>query len=75
MKTVSPTIDPIDTFNPLLTTSQVAKFLQCSKSYLEKQRGSGDGIPVVHIGTLCRYKFSDVTDYVERNKHDVSAAR
>jgi len=76
MKAMTPTLEPtIDMYDPLLTTAQVAKFLQCSESYLEKQRSSGDGIPVVQIGKMRRYNFSDVTDFVERNKQDVFTAR
>jgi hypothetical protein len=74
MQFTNPTLDTQDTsdnlaYDPLISTSQLSRFLGCSTSYIEKLRAAGEGIPVVHIGKLCRYHMSDVMDFVERSKN------
>jgi predicted DNA-binding transcriptional regulator AlpA len=72
--TINP-IGPIEIpmFDPLISGPQLAKYLGCSESLVEKMRLSHSGPPVVRVGKLCRYRVSDILRYLEQNKDSTSA--
>jgi hypothetical protein len=49
---------------PLMTVAEVAAFLRCSKSILNKWRCSGTGPNFVRIGGGIRYRATDVAAFV-----------
>jgi hypothetical protein len=59
--------------NTLLTTKDAAAFLCVSKAWMERQRWLGTGPAVIRIGRSCRYRISDLEDYILRNKTAVPA--
>jgi predicted DNA-binding transcriptional regulator AlpA len=50
----------------LLTVREVAEFLRCSKSSLDKWRLTGDGPRFVCVGSRVRYRASEVIAFIER---------
>ena len=48
----------------LLTVSEAAEYLRCSKSSLNKWRISGRGPAFTYVGALVRYRRTDVLAYV-----------
>jgi len=57
----------MDPRNRLLTTEQVAAMIGMSKAWLEQDRHkAGDAlIPFVKLGKACRYRLSDVEQFIE----------
>jgi hypothetical protein len=52
----------------LIDTVQLSKLLQIQPSTIEKARVLRTGIPYVKIGRACRYRMSDVEDYLDSNR-------
>ena len=63
--------------DPLLTTSQAAEDLNCSGSFLAKERMRGTGPEFIRIGRAIRYSRSALDAYkaantrVSTSEHDV----
>jgi hypothetical protein len=57
---------PLD---PLLDEYQLAAILRRSVASLRRDRLLKTGCPYVKCGVLCRYKVSDVAEFIERNTH------
>lgn len=63
----------------LLTTTEAARYLGVSQSFLEKDRVSSGRIPHVKIGRAVRYLPADLDAYVQRRRrastsdHGISA--
>ena len=49
--------------NPLLTASEAARDLNCSESFLAKERMKGTGPAFVRLGRAIRYTRSALTSY------------
>lgn len=85
MQTVPATVSPpatdqttkaIALISALLTTPEAATFLNIKPSTLEQQRWNGTGPKFVKIGRNCRYRLSDLQEYVnERVFTSTSEAR
>lgn len=81
MQTVPATVSPPATDQTtkaiaLLTTPEAATFLNIKPSTLEQQRWNGTGPKFVKIGRNCRYRLSDLQEYVnERVFSSTSEAR
>lgn len=60
----------------LMTTAEVAAYLNIQPATLEKARSTGLGNypPYVKIGRLIRYRLSDVMVWVEQNMRDNNVA-
>jgi predicted DNA-binding transcriptional regulator AlpA len=58
----------------LLTVREVAEFLRCSKSSLDKWRLTGDGPRFVCVGSRVRYRASDVVAFIERQTRASTSA-
>lgn len=52
----------------LLTRSEVEAMFGISKRFLEVSACRGDGLPMVKIGRLSRYRIKDVRDWIEANR-------
>lgn len=50
----------------LLTISELASRLQCSKSYIKKLRANGVITPAISMARFVRYKLSDVLVALQR---------
>ncbi len=55
----------LDTKTNLLAEQEVAKILGCSVSTLQNHRALGKGLPYYKIGKTVRYKYEDVSNYIE----------
>ncbi|MEI8396833.1 MAG: helix-turn-helix domain-containing protein [Rhodospirillaceae bacterium] len=53
---------------PLLRTADSAKYLNVSKSYLEKLRVSGNGPKYVRLGRLIRYRITDLDNFMDAKR-------
>lgn len=63
-----PTPAPIQTLpRPLATPQDVATFLQIDRDRLSQMRSKGDGPPFIKLGRDVRYRWRDVTDWLESN--------
>ena len=54
----------------LLDQNRVAKMLRCTTKFLEKKRVTGNGPRYAKIGSLCRYRRSDVLAWVEKQSRN-----
>ena len=52
----------------LIDTQQLSEMLQIQPSTIEKARVMRTGIPFVKIGRACRYRLSDVENYLDSNR-------
>jgi hypothetical protein len=52
----------------LIDTRQLSELLHIQPSTIEKARVLRTGIPYVKIGRACRYRLSDVEDYLDLNR-------
>jgi hypothetical protein len=50
----------------LVTTAQVAAYLNCSEALLERNRWAGDGLPYIKNRRMVRYLKRDVLAHIER---------
>ncbi|MCI2283016.1 helix-turn-helix domain-containing protein [Colwellia sp. MSW7] len=56
----------LNTLPPLLTTEETAKYLGLKTATLEQKRWRGDkSLPWVKIGSIVRYKASDVAALIQ----------
>jgi|TARA_R100001530_G_scaffold136029_1_gene114924 excisionase family DNA binding protein len=54
--------------NKLLTTEETAELLNCTKSFLEKDRWAGARIPFIKIGgRMVRYRLEDIEEFTKNN--------
>jgi len=51
--------------NRLMNQKQVAEILGMSEAWLEQCRFKRKGIPYIKIGKACRYRLSDVQQWIE----------
>lgn len=51
----------------LLTPTQAAEVLAVGTQTLAKWRCYGDGPKFIQVGRLCRYRSSDLNEWIERN--------
>lgn len=49
----------------ILTEGEVASFLKCSPKTLQKNRQQKKGIQFFKVGSLVRYKYADVLQYIQ----------
>lgn len=60
----------------LLDTQGAAKFLKIPASTLVKWRSTGAfNVPYIKIGRACRYRKTDLINYIERHTQGVSATK
>jgi len=59
--------------DPFLDTGTAAKFLNCSKSFLEKKRLTGGGPKYIKLGGIVRYRQSVLLAYAESNTVSTTA--
>jgi predicted DNA-binding transcriptional regulator AlpA len=52
----------------LLKQGEVAELIAMSPAWLEQQRFKKTGLPVVRIGRACRYRLSDVLEFIETRR-------
>ena len=52
----------------LLNQSQVAKILGTTEKFLEARRCRGGGPSFIRVGRLCRYRRSDIDQWVESRR-------
>lgn len=60
------------TVDELLTVQELAQALKVKVSWVySRTRQTGPGaIPVIHVGKYCRFRFSDVMDWINRQGRD-----
>lgn len=52
---------------PLMTTAEVAEFIQASKESLNQDRYLGRGLPYIRIGRKIRYRREEIVKYLDAN--------
>ncbi len=53
-----------ETYDRLLNQKEVAEWIGMSEAWMEMCRFRGVGIPYIKIGRACRYRTSDVQEYI-----------
>jgi len=56
----------------LLTRKEAADFLRCSTNTLAAWSSKKKNIPICKIGALVRYKLSDLQEFVNKSKQQVT---
>ncbi len=51
----------------ILTETEVAEILRCTKAALRRWRREGRGPRFIRVGRLIRYRLSDVEEFLEKN--------
>jgi len=63
---------PMDTFDRLLTTQQLAEYLAVPVATLYAWRHAGEGPPGFRVGKHVRYRWSDVDQWVRSQLHSTA---
>ena len=62
--TTSNALDP----EALVSETEAAKFLGCTKFCLRSWRTKKIGVPYVRVGRLCRYRISDLQQFLDAHR-------
>lgn len=71
---MSAEVSRIDAVESFLTAHQLAKKLQVSPDWIYDQASSG-GMPSYRIGTIRRFRISEVEDWLQRHRQPRTVAQ
>jgi len=75
MQSFSPEVDRTQSFERLLNSKQVAELLGVSERWVrDHATRRSPRIPVINLGSLVRFRPSDVNAFLERQREDHSGA-